>query len=74
MKIIFSQKCLEYQSPGHPESPQRVKAAYEFLKQKGYAFIGPKPCREEDILLAHSHELLAAIKNGRFFFIRFQFE
>jgi acetoin utilization deacetylase AcuC-like enzyme len=29
MKIFFSPKCLEYESPMHPESPLRVRATYD---------------------------------------------
>jgi len=38
MKIIFSEKCLEYESPGHPESPERVRKTYGLLKEKGFEF------------------------------------
>jgi len=67
MKIIFSALCLEYGSAGHPESPQRVRLAAEFLKQKGFEFIAPSPCKEEEILLAHSKALLEKVKSGQFF-------
>lgn len=67
MKILFSPRCLEYESPGHPENPQRVKAAYEFLKQKGMSFLEPRPCQEEDIFLVHSQVLLDEVKNNHFF-------
>ncbi|MBI4654521.1 MAG: histone deacetylase [Nitrospirae bacterium] len=67
MKILFSKKCLEYSQPGHPESPQRVSFTYEYLKDKGFEFIEPTPCSEEDILLAHTSDLLQEVKNGIFF-------
>ena len=67
MKIFFSSKCLKYSQPGHPESPERVKAAYQYLKEKGFEFIEPVPCEDEDILLAHTSELLEEVKSGRFF-------
>lgn len=67
MKIIFSPRCLEYESPGHPESRQRVKHAYNFLRQKGCEFSEPAPCKEEDILLAHSKALLDKVKTNQFF-------
>ena len=66
MKIIFSQKCLEY-SNFHIESPERVKVAYEILKEKGYEFIKPEPASEEDILKIHTKEHLERIKTGNFF-------
>jgi len=66
MKIISTLRCTEYEFPGHPESPQRVKETYNFLKKKGYAFIEPKACSEEDVLLVHSKDLLEAVKEGSF--------
>ncbi|GBE39526.1 acetylpolyamine aminohydrolase [bacterium BMS3Bbin08] len=67
MKIFFSEKCLEYSQPGHPESPARVSSTYRFLKEKGLEFIEPAPCGDEDILLAHTPELLNAVKGESFF-------
>jgi acetoin utilization deacetylase AcuC-like enzyme len=67
IKIIFSPKCLQFEAKGHPESPQRVKSAYEYLKEKGFEFIEPRPAAEEDILTAHSKELVEKIKNLEFF-------
>ncbi|MCK4352663.1 histone deacetylase [candidate division WOR-3 bacterium] len=67
MKIIFSKRCLEYESPGHPESPKRVKIIYDFLKSKRYKFIEPEECNEKDILFVHSQELLNKVKQGNFF-------
>jgi acetoin utilization deacetylase AcuC-like enzyme len=67
MKILFSNKCLGYSQPWHPESPERVSVTYRYLKDKGFEFIEPSPCDEEDILLAHSKELLEGVKNGTFY-------
>lgn len=67
MKIFYSPRCLEYSQPGHPESPLRVEATVRLLREKGFEFTGPKPCRDEDILLAHSGELLESVNTGRFF-------
>ncbi|MBI5049289.1 MAG: histone deacetylase, partial [Nitrospirae bacterium] len=67
MKILFSKKCLEYSQPGHPESPQRAGATYNFLQDKGFEFIEPAPCSEKDILLAHTSRLLEEVKRGDFF-------
>ena len=67
MKVIFSQECLGYTSPGHPESPERVRLCYEELlankKTLPIEFIAPKPCAEGDILLAHTKELLEKVRN-----------
>ncbi|MBI4683375.1 MAG: histone deacetylase [Nitrospirae bacterium] len=67
MKIFYSPKCLEYSQPGHPESPARAEATYNYLKEKGFEFIRPQPCRNEDILLAHSQKLLDSVKKESFF-------
>ncbi|MBI4848250.1 MAG: histone deacetylase [Nitrospirae bacterium] len=67
MKIFYSPKCLEYSQPGHPESPERVRGTYEYLEQKGYGFTSPRPCTDEDILLAHSQILLDSVRKEKFF-------
>ncbi|MBI5196666.1 MAG: histone deacetylase [Nitrospirae bacterium] len=74
MKILFSKKCAEYSQPGHPESPARVISAYNYLKNKSSQFtvhsslfIEPAPCKDKDILLAHTPRLLEEVKKGGFF-------
>lgn len=67
MKIIYSPRCLEYAQPGHPESPSRVRYTYEFLEERGFTFLEPQPCSEQDILLAHSGEMFESVKQGTFF-------
>jgi len=64
MKIIFSEKCLEYSWPGHIEGPERVEKAFEFLKRK-YEFLEPKPASVGDLLKVHSKEYVDLIKNAR---------
>lgn len=66
MKIVSTLKCTEYDVPGHPESPGRVKETYNLLKKNGYEFIEPQYCRQEDILLVHSKDLLESVKKGTF--------
>lgn len=66
MKIIFSKQCTEYEFPGHPESPQRVKSAYNLLKEKKPEFIEPEPALEKDILRVHSGSLVEKVKRGAF--------
>jgi acetoin utilization deacetylase AcuC-like enzyme len=66
MKIYYSSDCLGYSSPGHPESPARTQNTYEHLEKNGYAFTEPKPCSDEDILLAHTQHLLESVKSGNF--------
>jgi acetoin utilization deacetylase AcuC-like enzyme len=64
MKIIFSEKCLEYSWPGHIESPERIRNALQFLKKK-YEFLEPKPASVGDLLKVHSREHVDLIKNAR---------
>lgn len=63
MKIFFSKECLQYSQSGHPESPGRVSATYEYLKEKGFEFIEPSVCSREDILLVHTLRLLESCGN-----------
>lgn len=67
MKIFYSPECLKYEQPGHPESPARVEATAHYLREKGFALTEPHFCRDEDILLAHTQELLESVKKGSFF-------
>ncbi|MDD2889298.1 MAG: histone deacetylase [bacterium] len=81
MKIIFSPECIKYNSSGHPESPERVKNTYEYLKNmkseqpfaptnmycKHIQFVEPESASDKDILLVHSQGLLNAVKTGSFF-------
>ena len=62
-KIVFSEKCLEYGS-WHIESPQRVRKAYEILKERGYEFVTPEPAREEDLLKVHDPDYIELLKRG----------
>jgi len=65
MKIIFSEKCLEYSWPEHIEGPERVRKAFEFLEKKKYEFLEPKPASIENLLAVHSKEYVDLIKNAR---------
>jgi acetoin utilization deacetylase AcuC-like enzyme len=62
-KIIFSEKCLDY-GFSHIEGPERVRKAYEVLKQKGYEFLTPEPAPEEAVLKVHDAEYLWNLKKG----------
>jgi len=67
MKIIFSKECLEYRSPCHPESPERVESSYLYLKEKGFEFSKVEKCCQEDILRVHTQELLEEVRQEKFF-------
>lgn len=62
-KIIFHPKCLGY-GTWHVEDPQRVKLAHEFLAEKGYEFLEPKPAEEDDLLRVHDGDYLWNLKKG----------
>jgi len=62
-KIIFSEKCLGY-GQWHIEGPERVRKAYEILKEKGYEFLTPEPASEEDLLKAHDMDYVWNLKKG----------
>jgi len=64
MKIIFSEKCLEYSWPGHIERPERIRKALEFLRGQ-YEFLEPKPASQQDLLTVHSREYVDLIQNAK---------
>jgi len=66
MKIVFSRRCLEYYESWHPESPVRVREAYNFLKEKGYEFIEPMHASYKDLLRAHTSAYIDRVRTGDF--------
>ncbi|MFB6215643.1 MAG: histone deacetylase family protein [Candidatus Aenigmatarchaeota archaeon] len=66
MDIVYSSECLEFGRPAHPESPERVKKAAEFLRDRGYSFVEPKKCKEEDLLLVHSKGHMRKVRERSF--------
>jgi acetoin utilization deacetylase AcuC-like enzyme len=67
MKVLFSEKCLQYWQSGHPESPDRVKKTFDLLKRKNFDFLEPEPCSEKDLLLVHEKNYVETIKSGNFY-------
>jgi len=63
MKIIFSEKCLEYSWPGHIERPERIRKALELIRRQ-YEFLEPKTASQQDLLRVHSREYVDWIKNA----------
>ncbi len=51
---------------GHPESPERVKAAADFLKNE-FDFRSAEPCRDKDVLNVHEKGLFDKVRTGNFF-------
>jgi acetoin utilization deacetylase AcuC-like enzyme len=65
VKIITDEKCTGYFQPGHPERPQRITTAIELLqsqKDLPIEWLAPTKARDEQILRAHSPEVLARLK------------
>lgn len=65
MKLVFTEECLKYKMPGHPESPERIKEAYELLKEN-YETVSPEKAEEEDLLLVHDPRHVEMVKRGDF--------
>ena len=64
MKIITDERCAGYSSYGHPENPRRVTATMAHLKEQvelPLVWVAPGTARDEQILRAHSPELLARL-------------
>jgi acetoin utilization deacetylase AcuC-like enzyme len=64
MLIAYSPQCLEYDIPGHPECPERVRAIHDALESAGYRFTEPEPATKKDILLVHSEEHYEAVRKA----------
>jgi len=62
-KIIFSEKSLNY-GGWHIEGPQRVKMAYEILKEKKYEFLEPEAASEDDLLRVHDADYIWNLKKS----------
>lgn len=65
VKIITDERCAGYSSYGHPESPRRITATMAYLRQQqelSLAWIAPGRVSDQQILRAHSPELLARLK------------
>jgi acetoin utilization deacetylase AcuC-like enzyme len=63
MKIIFSEKCLEYSWPGHIEGPERVQKALDFLRDR-YEFLEPTPASRNQLLSVHTREYVDLIEHA----------
>jgi acetoin utilization deacetylase AcuC-like enzyme len=62
-RIVYSEKCLGY-GTWHVEGPQRVKVAYEMLKERGYEIVEPTPASEEQLLTVHDADYIWNVKKG----------
>lgn len=68
IKFVYSEEFLKYREISHPESPERVKNIVEYIKKKGnFDFVEPSPCKEDDLYLVHTSELIKKVKENTFF-------
>lgn len=65
MKVVYSERCQDFGSPGHPERPERVRSIAQLIHDD-YEFLSPEPATDELILAAHSARLLTAVSTGAF--------
>jgi acetoin utilization deacetylase AcuC-like enzyme len=65
MIIFYDPRCLEYSSPGHPESPARIIRTVPFLKTRhpDWQWREPRPGTDQELLRAHSKQHLKLIAN-----------
>jgi acetoin utilization deacetylase AcuC-like enzyme len=67
MKVVFTPRCLEYESVGHPESPGRVRHIVDALKKdSAYEFVEPEPSTEDNLLLVHSQSHIDRVRKNDF--------
>ena len=64
MKVVFSEKCLEYNWAGHIERPERVREALGILRER-YDFLEPEPASQQDLLSVHSKEYVDLVKDAQ---------
>lgn len=65
MNLVFSEEALQYRSAGHPESPDRVKKAYNYLHEK-YETLVPEQADVDDLLLVHDQDFVDSVRKGTF--------
>ncbi len=65
MDLVFSEEALQYRSAGHPESPERVKVAYQYLQDK-YETHLPEEASYDDLLTVHEKSFVEKVKNKTF--------
>lgn len=64
MKVVCPSTCTEYETPGHPEAPWRIRVIHDRLRRAGHAFIEPVPTTRDDLLLAHGAGYIESIRRG----------
>lgn len=69
MIIFHHQDCTGYESPGHPERPQRVSETEKHLRKSlpGLVWKTPEPATDAELLAAHSSAHLLRLEQPRRF-------
>ncbi|MFZ7138660.1 MAG: histone deacetylase family protein [archaeon] len=63
MDIVFSEKCFDYNWPGHIERPERMSVGLGIL-QENYDFLEPTAASEDDLLSVHTNVHVNRVKNA----------
>lgn len=67
MKVVFSEKCLEYAFPFHPETPERVEKIKTVLQEIGASFVKPEKIDEKYLLKVHEKNFIEKLKKKEYF-------
>lgn len=68
MVVVTDPLCVEYQAPGHPESPERVSRTVRHLQKQielAVVWASPVPVEDAVLLRAHTPAHLRALEGGR---------
>lgn len=67
MIFLHDERCLEYGQAGHPENPERLQRAVEFLQaQSAHRFQTPERASDADVHSVHSEDHLEQLRTGNF--------
>jgi acetoin utilization deacetylase AcuC-like enzyme len=69
MIVLHDPRCADYEVPGHPEQPARVRHTAEHLRaaHPDWRWIEPGDVSEDLLLLAHTRALLQRLQAGEVF-------
>ncbi len=77
LTIIYHPDYLRYDLPRHPESPQRISYTLSYLHVQGVlrrlGHLFPEEAREEELLLVHTPEHLARVREASEKRLRFDY-
>ncbi len=67
MKVVFDEKCLEYEFFSHPESPERVEKIKIVFEKLGAEFVKPEHIAERELLKVHEKKFVERLKLKDYF-------